>query len=1198
MNRPRTLHILILSTSISLLSACGGGGGGGGGGGSTPSRSFNELVSEYAQLQQQAYAGATGAATITEDNVVTLARLYLGDELPIESRPVAHDKQLRSAMADTLHKLKQAQPRSRTVSTRERVDERVACKNPDGYFTMQGDFNGTETTVSAQVNFTYYNCVMDDDSVANGSAIWVASDEAQGDVYFYNAFRSTIGSYTTAITGSISYRRDGHILTNLTVKDEPSGMTFQTVNLDESYGEFGKYGQTEIVSGRLYHPTLGYVDVAGEHRRQEFSTLSEGHLRISGASNLSASLTFLDRVARVEIKAGEAGYVSMATLFESGPFSAVNFQSIDTLGQAPAFDNFVYDGFKEVYTHEDDIVVLLNGGTDPDGDTVDIRYRWSVNGRIIESETGRRFPAGIATKDDVVRATAVISGGSSVIDSESIYVRIGDAQPSVAVSDAPADASVGETITFTTEYTDPDGDPVASGNTHMVYGPTGASFSSDGTVSWTPGNLLFGNEQVFHFGFQNSDRTSPVKDIAITVRDPSGAAPLVRSIASATNNNMPTSLEVAQLDDDPALELLTVENGVLYTAERKGNNLEQEWVYPYRLSNNATLFAAAARDIDNNGSLDIIAATERGIYRFRSMQAAPELIYLVEDVQIQQFIVEDVDNDGALEAIIKTQDTSFYGGLSEHHEIREIDLLTGELELRITLPDSYGQIAVANVDNDTAKEIITGSGYVYDGKTGANQWVYSGGFGLRFIAADVDGNGRKEIVANSGENNNLQIHNVVSKTTRSVDITNVLALTAANLNNDAAEEVVLRFNNWGEGDNLHVVDLSDPQPVTLWTRTAPYDDNLGYSSQLLVADIDANQVLDLVEFNRSYHNALVMPLFPSDNNSIATFPLETSNLRTTGYVQVSPGNHRASFINNNGFVMLSDDGSFEVSGSETTRTFSYVSGFTTDFNGDGYGDLFATSSGTILSAFSIEEFTPIWNLNDTNGQYGYRHGKVLAKDLNGDQFMEAIVKNPSGAIAVVDLANQNTLWTHRLQNSYDGDLAMGDLDGDGIDEIVVSDNSNTSIWKKSGTTYQQQSTRALTCGRLEVADVIGDSSAEIICAPLAYFYEDSTLNIYSANLDLLRTYQLGDKVNDFTVMTPIEGKSSVYANIKRYEDGQSNYAYYQSLIVEVSADNGAILWETPSLLGDVAKNDLRTFTDENGKNRLMFTTTHALYITQ
>lgn len=1196
MNKPRTLHVLILSTGVSLISACGGGGGGGGGG--TPSRSFNDLVSEYAQLQQQAYAGATGAASITEDNVVTLARLYLGDELPIESRPLARDKQLRSAMADSINKLKQSQPRSRAVSTRERVDERKSCYNADGYVSMQGDINKTETTVNAQLNLTYHNCLLNDGSVANGPAIFVASDEAQGEAYFYNEFKTTIGDVTTIITGSISNRTDGHTLTNLTVKDESSGITFQSVNLDESLGEFGQYGQTEIVSGRLYHPTFGYVEVAGDHNRQEGSTLSEGRLRISGADNLSGTLDFLGKVARVELKAGEAGYVSMATLFESGPFSAVNFQSTDTLGQAPVFEGLYYDNYKDVYTYEDDIAVRLNGFSDPDGDEVDISYRWSVNGRIIESETGHQFPAGIATKDDVVRTTAVISGGGSVIDSESIYVRIGDAQPGVAVNDAPADADVGETITFTTEYADPDGDPVASGDTSMVYGPAGATFTRDGTLSWTPGSLLFGDKQIFHFGFQNADRTSPVKDVVITVRDPNGAAPLVRSIASAASNFLPTSLEVKQLDDDPALELLTVENGVLYTAERKGDHLEQEWVYPYRLSNKATLIAAAARDIDSDGSQDIIAATDRGIYRFRSMQAAPELIYLVEDAQILQFIVEDVDNDGAFEGVIKTLVTPAYGGTSDSYEIREIELLTGELKLNISLVDVFGQVVVANVDNDAAKEIITGAGYVYDGITGTNQWIYNGGFGSRFIAADVDGNGHKEIVATSGENYALQIHNIVTKTTRSVDIHDVLSLTAANLNNDAAEEVVLRFNTWGENQNLRVVDLSESQPVQLWTRTMPYDYNWGYSTQLIVADIDANGVQDLVEFNHENSSTRVVPLFPNDTSGTATFPFVTSNLRTTGYVQVSPGNYRASFINNNSFMMMSDDGTFEVTGSDIFGTDSYLNGTTTDFNGDGYGDLFMTGNGAILSAFRIEGFTSIWHLNETSGQSAYHFGKVLAKDVNGDQFKEAITRSPSGTVTVLDLANQNTLWTHKIYSAYRGDLAMGDLDGDGIDEIVVSDNSNISVWKKSGTTYQQQSTGEFSCSRLEVADVIGDRSGEILCTPLSYYQQLSTLNIYSGSLEELRSMQVGDAINDFTVMASPNGKSTLYANINRYEHLHSVGSYFDSLIVEVSAENGAIIWETPSLLGEVSMNNLRVFSDEHGKNRLMFTTPQALYISR
>lgn len=70
--------------------------------------------------------------------------------------------------------------------------------------------------------------------------------------------------------------------------------------------------------------------------------------------------------------------------------------------------------------------------------------------------------------------------------------------------------------------------------------------------------------------------------------------------------------------------------------------------------------------------------------------------------------------------------------------------LDGKLLWRLTGPG--GALAVANMDQDKAFEIATGTGHVVDAATRTVQWRWSKGFGRVLEAADIDGDGRAELV--------------------------------------------------------------------------------------------------------------------------------------------------------------------------------------------------------------------------------------------------------------------------------------------------------------------------------------------------------------------------------------------------------------------------------------------------------------------
>jgi uncharacterized repeat protein (TIGR01451 family) len=154
-----------------------------------------------------------------------------------------------------------------------------------------------------------------------------------------------------------------------------------------------------------------------------------------------------------------------------------------------------------------------------------------------------------------------------------------------------------------------------------------------------------------------------------------------------------TSLEVAQTDADPALEVLVGVGGQILTYDGATHALQGSFTTP-----------------------------------------ASAIIGLR---------VSDVDGDGALEAVFCDSDLGT-------NALYVYDLASGAQEFA---GGGFGcsDLAVGNVDADPALEIVvareTETGYVLDGATRAVEWSNFFGFGHRVRLGDVDGDGRAEVVA-------------------------------------------------------------------------------------------------------------------------------------------------------------------------------------------------------------------------------------------------------------------------------------------------------------------------------------------------------------------------------------------------------------------------------------------------------------------
>lgn len=1205
---PISLKYRLLSAValITLISACGGGGGGGGGGKGGPSRSYNELTSQFNQLRQQAYQGIETPADLSEDAIVPLARMHMSGALPIENTPLAAPStrkatfRLTSIGADSVKTvvshLRKARSATPSAQTRDRIDEREACSNEDGYIDAKGEWSQAGETYNINVDLNYHNCVMQDGSTSNGKAIYLRGAEATGEEYFYDGLKISMGALSRTLTGSIQHRTDGHTITNLTVKDELSGLTFQYVNVDESSHGIDGYSTGHNASGRFYHPAFGYIDLSADYNTKDFDKASNGTLQMTGRNNEKALLTFSDMVARIDLSPTMSGYVSLPTLFESGPYSKIAFTSPEDLGAPPKIGTLHFTGNKNSYSNGDEIEVDLGEVTDPDNDSVSVSYRWSVNGSTLADVTSETFPAGILHKGDFLYVTAVITSGISTLDSNSLYLVADDAAPTVISTDIPEEATVGSPITFNTKFADPDGIDQLSPLTSLVYGPMGASLSANGVVSWTPAPPLFGKESTVHFGFQDALHQYAVKDFAIKVKDANAQDPITRAIFDVDDyNGLARSIRTAQLDTDNDKELVVIRGNTLYSLKRNGSQWFQSQVYPYLITIGHELISAEPHDFDGDGKDEILVAATDGLYQFTDLLTSPVQILKASGYTISSFVLQDIDGDNFPEAVLLTRTTPEYYGGNTEQKIQVIDLRTGVPAKSITLTEETTTLRVANVDNDTQKEFLLDTGYIYDSKTGSVDWHYEDRFPNDFITADISGNGVDRVLF-IGSGGNLRIGNAITHSVTDTTVNDVLSMQAMNLDSDRAQELVVRVYGNYETGNLKVLDLSGTTTVEQWAKFIT--NNTLERDAMLIAAIDEDGMPALIQSNIDHHGVEVIGLNSNDSYHGTEAPDGLSVVSLMGHHETNEGATCGDFASDTKAFRLCDNNEFTIA-IDSIAAQDYSSFLLTDYNHDNVSEVFATDYGNKkFSLLQASDFTALWNLNKDYEVYDHIHSKIVSRDINHDAIDEAIIGYQNDSVDIIDVAHQTVLWSHPMLSYWLPDFAVGDMDGDGEDEIVIAADHELSIWKKSGSTYEKTNSVNEDCNRLEIADVLGDASPEIICGKQNYSYGDYSFTFYSNQLDYKNSFHPTYRWSEFAVAHHPGAKATLLLSVtdeaRLWDDTSANYSF----ISEIAPESGAIIWESNRILGEVAHNNMQLFKDSNNKQRLAFTTGNAAYLTR
>jgi len=194
----------------------------------------------------------------------------------------------------------------------------------------------------------------------------------------------------------------------------------------------------------------------------------------------------------------------------------------------------------------------------------------------------------------------------------------------------------------------------------------------------------------------------------------------------------------ACVPDDPKGRFVYGTNrGRLYVIEKRDRGYAQVWSSPSLVTRVREVQVA---DLKRDGRYAIVAYNARGYLYVYDLEDY-NLIWQTPEMQfnsIEALAIAQVDRDKQLELVFLSEGILYiYDG---RHFVEE---------WRSDAIYEAADIAVGDIDDDGDPDIVLGSGHIIDALSRTLEWVSSVEFGDHLELADIDGDGKLELVAGS-----------------------------------------------------------------------------------------------------------------------------------------------------------------------------------------------------------------------------------------------------------------------------------------------------------------------------------------------------------------------------------------------------------------------------------------------------------------
>jgi hypothetical protein len=522
----------------------------------------------------------------------------------------------------------------------------------------------------------------------------------------------------------------------------------------------------------------------------------------------------------------------------------------------------------------------------------------------------------------------------------------------------------------------------------------------------------------------------------------------------------------------------------------------------------AVIERVAAGDLDGDGRPDLVLAyrgganaaylnTGQGMFSSENsfdVQVAPTRNTVLEDLAAEtgassaasadladrSLTLADVNADGALDVIAGTSQQGSYVYLNDgagrfHFDpTHVIPFGTGT--------EAIAVVAAGDVDFDGDLDLAVGNSsqrsevYLNDG---AGTFPPGDPFGSSITGAvavgDLNGDGRLDVIA---AENNIGVKIYLGSGEGRLDTQhpllvskdNPVSLAAADVNDDRKLDVIIGYSN-----GPAAVYLNDGKANFPDKPSSHFGDN--NVRALATGDMDGNGSLDIVAGPPP--NGGLNTVYLNDgqgnfgwqggerkvsNTGHHTRSLAVGDLNGDGALDIVAGNVGGYFQGEPNYVYLNDrTGHFD--GGDSEHQLAGDAGNTTsvalgDVNGDGYLDIVAGNKGYQ----STQDFV---YLNDGSGAFplsrrlgsGQGTTALALADMNGDGALDIIAAHPSERDPISgQILSRNAVYINTGMGNFPivrdfitgrggaaVTVAVGDLDGDGLQDIVTGGNNQSSM---------------------------------------------------------------------------------------------------------------------------------------------------------